>query len=444
MLMSCEDYLDIGLPNSEISSELVLENDKTALSALDGIYYRLQSGGFASGTNPSVAFSLANYTDELINHSSRPELVEIGTSDLKADNPQISLLWNSMYETIYRCNALLEGVKDNTSLTLETIATIKGETLFIRSFTYYYLTQLFGDIPLVLSTDFEINSQSKRAELVDVYHQIESDLKEAIEILPFSYENNDRTKPNRFSALTLLSRLALTQEKWEEAYSYTSEIIGAGIYELVELDEVFLSNSKEAIWQLIPLNYPSLGTNEANSLILINSPEMDYFATSSLSLHIVENMEELDDRKSDWINYFQSGEINYPYAFKYKHRTGNSGVIEYSMVLRFSEIYLLRAEALFNLNRNDEALNDLNKIRFRSKASEILAVGDDWKNLLLLEVQNELFSEWGHRFIILKRLNKIDEVLSSKKENWSPYSKLLPIPTNEIIRNPNLTQNPGY
>ena len=53
---------------------------------------------------------------------------------------------------------------------------------------------------------------------------------------------------------------------------------------------------------------------------------------------------------------------------------------------------------------------------------------------------HELFSEWGHRWLDLKRIGKALEVL----EGVSETDLLYPIPEAELLKNPNLTQNAGY
>jgi len=56
----------------------------------------------------------------------------------------------------------------------------------------------------------------------------------------------------------------------------------------------------------------------------------------------------------------------------------------------------------------------------------------------------ELFAEWGHRWLDLKRTNTANAVLGAEKPTWKPTDVLFPIPQTERTNNPNLTQNPGY
>ena len=67
---------------------------------------------------------------------------------------------------------------------------------------------------------------------------------------------------------------------------------------------------------------------------------------------------------------------------------------------------------------------------------------------ILHERKVELFTEWGHRWLDLKRTGAMDSVMTrvagEKGTTWQPYFKLFPIPQYEIQQNPNLVQNPGY
>src|SRR5690606_23546179 len=118
---------------------------------------------------------------------------------------------------------------------------------------HFYLLNLFGDVPLVLSSDYRVNAKLPRSNSSDVYSQIVADLKAAQELLPNDYEfsNNERTRPNRLAATALLARVYLYWGDWVNSESESTKILDQGLVSLNEdLSQVFLKNSKEAIWQL--------------------------------------------------------------------------------------------------------------------------------------------------------------------------------------------------
>src|SRR5699024_6274825 len=106
-------------------------------------------------------------------------------------------------------------------------------------------------------------------------------------------------------------------------------------------------------------------------------------------------------------------------------------------------LYLIRAEAYAKSGSSQLALDDLNRIRSRAGlVGWTMADITDIEQVVLDERRRELFSEWGHRWMDLRRFGIIDEVLGQKKPTWQPHAKLLPIPEQDILRNPFLTQNP--
>ena len=121
------------------------------------------------------------------------------------------------------------------------------------------------------------------------------------------------------------------------------------------------------------------------------------------------------------------------------------------MVLRLGEQYLIRSEARAVQNKIDDAQSDLNVIRQRAGLESTIASDkNSLLNAILAERKAELFTEMGHRWLDLKRTNKIDEVMSVETPQkaggteWKSYQQFYPIPTRELERAPNLIQNPGY
>lgn len=119
------------------------------------------------------------------------------------------------------------------------------------------------------------------------------------------------------------------------------------------------------------------------------------------------------------------------------------------MVLRLAEQYLIRAEARTKLNNLSGAIKDINVIR---KRAGLLLISDTKSELskselmdyIMYERKYELFSEWGPRWLDLKRTERASQVLKSIKPLWQDTDLFYPIPEEERIKNPNLTQNDGY
>lgn len=446
VLISCDDFLEVGPNKSELDTELVYENDNTAIAALEGIYHQLQENGFASGNAQSLTFLGNSLADDAREYAATVDRFDFYINSLLADNGTNNIIWSSAYKQLYNTNALLEGIKDNIDLSEATKNRIEGEAKFIRAFIYYYLVHLYEAVPLILTTDYHTNQSLARTSIDETYTQIQKDLEQALAQLPenYMYSEGEHIRPTKYAVYTLLARLALWKEDYSGAINYASEVIDSGKYSLVVLDDAFKANSEESIWQLVPGN-PNIGANEGNLFILQNNPAAPNNSSSQSFTDDFLTIWEIDDlRYQNWIGVYIEGEDNYYYPFKYKIKNGGD-TEEYSMVLRLAELYLIRAEAYAKSGSIQLALDDLNNVRNRAGLADwTTADVTNIEQMVLEERRRELFSEWGHRWFDLRRFGKIDEVLGQKKSTWQPYAKLLPIPEQDILRNPLLTQNLGY
>ena len=443
---SCDGFLEVGPNTSELDAELVFENDNTAIAALEGVYHELQFTGFASGNTTSLTFIGNSLADDANDYNTSSDRFDFYINSLRADNGANYSIWSSAYKQLYNTNVLLEGIIDNVDLSEVTKNRIEGEAKFLRAFIYYYLVHLYDEVPLVLTTEYHINQSLSRTSINEVYNQIQKDLEEALVHLPKEYVHSEgeHIRPTKYAAYTLLARLALWKEEYTQAVAYASEVIDSVKYELLDLDDVFKANSAESIWQLVPV-IPNTGANEGATYILENNPAAPNNASSqSLTKDFLAIWDANDLRYQNWIGVYTEGEDNYYYPYKYKIKAGGD-TEEYSMVLRYAELYLIRAEAYAKSGNAQAALEDLNTIRSRAGLADwTTADVPDIEQAVLDERRRELFSEWGHRWLDLRRFGVIDEVLGQKKPTWQPHAKLLPIPEQDILRNPFLTQNPGY
>lgn len=444
---SCEDFVEVDLPQSELVGETVYSEDGTAIAAVRGIYSNMISSNyFASGSATSITFLSGLSSDELDNHSTDIDRIALFNNGLIATNGHVQLTWEDAYKYIYHSNVVIEGLSNSTEVT-ETIKNqLEGEAKFIRAFCHFYLVNLYSDVPLITDTDYKVNTITSRTSIELVYKQIKDDLNDAQILLAddYSFSNGERVRPNKWAATAMLARAQLFTGNWEDAELEASAVIeNTTMYNVMtDLNEVFLGNSTEAIWQLKPV-LPSLNTNEGLNFILFSTP-----TNVALSPTLVNAFEPQDNRLLNWIGSVTPRELTYYFPFKYKVFFSNQ-LTEYSMVLRLAEQYLIRAEARAQLNDLAGAISDVDIIRNRAglplihDTNPAISQGD----LLLViekERQLELFTEWGHRWLDLKRTGRVDEVLGSIKSDWQSTDALYPIPQSEINNGSNLTQNNGY
>jgi hypothetical protein len=407
----------------------------------------ISSTGFAGGYNKSVTYLAALSADELVCHSWYIAPRQFYENTVSPANSLIeTFLWNEVYRYIYYANAVIEGVQ-NPAITDPVRKQLQAEALFIRAFCHFYLVNLFGAVPLITTTDHQQNMHAPRAAVETVYSQIIEDLRKAQAGLGKDYIDDRRVRPNKAAATALLARVYLYRKDWANAEAHAAMLIADARYMLdSSLNNVFLGNNMEAIWQLMP-NTPTLNTWEGNNFILTTAPGTSDVSSSSLSSRLMQAFENGDQRREHWVDSIAVDTIVYYFPYKYKIKRADGEPVEYSMVLRLAEQYLIRAEARARSGNYAGARADLDIIRARAGLPGVTA---NTPTALLYAIEHErqveLFTEWGHRWLDLKRTNRADYILRYiKVPGWQPTDVLYPLPQNEILKNPALgPQNPGY
>ena len=449
LLTSCEDYLEIEAPAHKITSETVFSTDETALSAMTGVYNQLASIFFSSGGPASVTVLAGLSADNLspIRSTNLPYM-EFERHEISADNFRNLNLWTSLYNMIYMTNSLLEGLEKSDDISEEVSNRLEGEARFVRAFSYFYLVNLYGEVPLILDTDYQANALAEREDKEVVYEQITTDLEAATELLGDNFITGERTQVNRYTAISLMARVQLYLGNWQKAEKMSSEVIAQSeTYEILnDLDLVFLANSREAIWQLSPEGRGSTltNTNEGGSFII--HPVFSFLAQFKLNPEFVASFVDHDQRLEDWVELHAG--TGFYHAHKYKIQNSTEEILEYSMVLRLAEQYLIRAEARARQGNIAGAVADIDVLRERAGLELIgdirPGIGkDDLLDLIMEERKKELFTEWGHRWLDLLRTGRAGEVFGHNS-TWGETDLLYPIPESERMKNPNLTQNEGY
>lgn len=456
-VISCKKFIVIDPPVSSITTAQTFSDKDNATSAIIALYSTLMFPAPGQNApyfgNGAITIYPGLSADELRPKvAGLPQNLQFWNNNIQANLGVLSTnIWKQAYSAIYKANACINGLEESKTLTPALAKSFIGEAKFIRAFTNFYLVNLFGDIPLVTTTQWASISLMARSATEDVYQQIIQDLQEAMEVLPEDYLifNDDRVRANKWAAEALLARVYLYLGDNTKAASHSSSVIdNQGLYNLsADLNSVFLKNSSEAILQLqANTTFAPYTIVEASQLLPLSiSVAPNYYLTS----YLTNAFEFSDQRKSQWIQTGSFGGMPYTYSYKYKTATGNASnnnPTEYYMVLRLAEQYLIRAEAKAQQNMIDEALFDLNIIRNRAGLSDTtVSTQSDLLDVIFHERQVELFAEWGHRWFDLKRSNRVNAILSPiKGSNWQTTDQLYPIPYSELIVDPNLRQNPGY
>ncbi len=441
-MSACKKFVDISPSPQLIATDAIFSDDNTALSAVSGVYVQMRSGS-PSFVNGGIGIYAGLTADEIYDTSSSSTYDPYYNNNILSNDGNISDFWSTAYNTIYRTNAILQGLDKSNGLTSPVKNQLKGEMKVVRALIYFYLVNLYGDVPLITTPDYAQNATAERTPVSQVYQQMVVDLTDAQGLLTNTYPSTGKLRPNRLTANALLARIYLFKKDWANAEVQSSAVINSNLYSVLpDLNAVFLINSGETIWEIAPAN-DAANSAEASAFVP-ESPTVE--PTFAINSYLLNLFDANDKRKTNWLGSNTIGGTTYYYPNKFKNSSTTS-ITEYNVVFRFAEQYLIRAEARAQQNTNlPGAVNDLNMIHTRAGLSAYptsLLQAD-----CLLAVQKErrleLFTEWGDRWFDLKRWGTIDGVLGAEKPGWKPYAALFPLPLDQLTYNVKLIQNTGY
>lgn len=444
---SCNKVLDAGVPSTELTGQSVFSNAQSATAALMDVYTQL-----ASNMPKSFCVNLGMAADELVSFSNPVSgyYTNIVTA-LSGPDP----CWGPVYMSLYAVNRVIQGVSSSSSIDSAMKAQLLGESYFLRAWQCFYLVNLYGDIPYTTSSDYTTNNSLSRTPKAQVYANIIADLKQAQSLLTDSYlqpnnlPNGKRTRANKAAATALLARVYLFQGDWTDAATQASTVIADATYHLEpNLANVFLIASNESIWDFAPpLVQSQNNTSLALDFVLTGPPANNYNAYVALAGAVYNSFDAGDQRKTTWVGTYTNTAGSWNFPRKYKNNVMSSASTEYTVVLRLAEQYLIRAEALAQQNQVAAAVQDLNTIRARAGAPLLdpAMSQSDCFAAVAKERQSELFTEWGSRWLDLKRTGQSTAVLGQiAAKTWTAKDTLFPIPYTQLQFDPNMTQNPGF
>ncbi|MBS0032049.1 RagB/SusD family nutrient uptake outer membrane protein [Chitinophaga sp. 22321] len=442
----CKKFIEVAPPKTELAVSEVFSDNNVATSAVTSIYAQMQSMTTIIQYTGLSSDEFTNYGADKYDNLYKNALTESTGTDIQ--------LWTNAYNYIYQANAVLEGLQHSSAVTTAVKNQLSGEATFIRAFWFFYLTTLYGDIPIIKTTDYRVIPTLPGSPQKDVYQQIIDDLTAAQALLADHYidsknaPSDERVRPTKWAATALLARAYLFNKDYLNAELQSSKIINnTELFNLPQdLNEVFLKNSTETIWQLMPPP-DNFHTDEGSRFILTDIP--DPTSGVALSPQVLDAFEQGDKRKDSWVDSVVTPGSTYYYPFKYKIKDGQDEQKEYSMVLRLAEQLLIRAEARIQQNKLKPGADDIDALRARAGLTPTKAATKEALiKAIMHERQAELFTE-GHRWLDLKSHNLVDKVMLTITPEkgggpWQSYQQLYPIPHSDIQMSQHLKQNPGY
>jgi hypothetical protein len=328
---------------------------------------------------------------------------------------------------------------------------LRGQLLALRALGHFHLLEMYADrydaakpgVPLMTASC--VTCKPARNTMGQVMAQIDLDLSTAKSLMPApTAANFTDTVLNSLNISGYQARIALYKRDYQAAINHATTVISSNIRPLAT------GNNFRNIWtdanKTQEVLFRRLYTTATIGSLWTTTGGDIYIAPSD---KLVNSYAAGDIRLTTYIG--NTGGNNYVNKF---FTSSLGGRIVDIKAMRIAEMYLIRAEAYAKLGTPDLVngaadLNTLRAARISGYTPVTFATAAD----LIAAVMDERFKELafeGFRWFDLKRNNMpVSRLASDANAAWQTlpadsYRWLLPIPRQEIIANPNTTQNPGY
>ena len=463
LLTSCNQFLTENLQDA-YSSENFYTNQTNAVMGVTGVYNSLYGnilwvfGDIASDD----AMKGGNAGDQT-------DITSLNNFSANSGNGEISTFWQSTYETIDRANNVIANITAMSTTTIDpTIQKrLVGECKYLRALSYFYLVNIFGEVPLKLepqTTSASINVGLSSVSAI--YTQIEKDLTDAVAVLPSSYTGSDLGRVTQGAAYGLLAKTCLYQQDYTGCITNITALENLHQYNLVrnyaDLFKPGAEDSVEVIFGLRFVNNTTVALGDFLTQWFAPSLEGGYYFDAPTQNYVNAFTEQTTNGAVDprldasigrdgqpWFNnttFSSSWSPATGYLVKKYDENLTTGVpIGHSTVpyhyMRYADILLMKAEALNETGDIVDAAVAVNRVRARALLAPTTAAS---QATLRSVIQNERRKELGfefHRFFDLMRWGQATaEAALGSNFKWTSPRFYFPIPQAELDANQALSK----
>lgn len=466
-LGSCKKALELDPTTSYSSANFWVETSQ-ASAALYGSYTLLQN----AMAPESVLYGEGRADNVILNPLAlSSQTLNLLTNNLNSSLPITS--WNGFYQVVNQSNLILKNTLDMKAKGLYAgkaaeYSSIRGQAYAMRAFCYFYMTRIWGKLPLLTEPFVDANQtvSISRSDTSAVYSRIQADLDSAATLpVPNSYttESATRAQFTMGAVNALYTDFYMWRHQYRNALAASQKILANSAYSLAALynpsstvdynvNPALIDNtayaqmftkgfSTESIFE-IDYNYTE---RAVRSFLITVYGDVGFQPFFKASGYITSKFTSTDLRSK--VNFDTNSGI-----VKFFEKTGfvrgtqdDKNIILY----RLADILLLRAEALNKTGDVTGAMTLVNQIRTRAGATAYTPASyanlttDQIEDLILDERARELCYE-GKRWFDLVRTNKVIKVMQPINGISNTDNYLWPISLTEIRLNPLLDQNSYY
>lgn len=389
-----------------------------------------------------------------------------------ATTPAFQGQWEETYQVVNRANQALEFLPQLDSVDTDLRERLQGEAKFLRAMAYFKLVRMYGGVPLLDHVPEQGNEEDEKMTLErvsadEVYAFIESDLEDALEVLPEkgAYSEGDKGRASLGAAHALYAKVALYREDWEKAADEAGKVTGYAMADsYAENFRLAGEYNEESVFEIQGVGGEGNPGVQQYSMVQGARGNGGWgwgFNTPSQNLVDAFNAEG-DEVRRDATIIFRDSElydgrvvpatVDNPY-YNYKAYSSEFSGDDLSNVnlkiIRYAEVLLIRAEALNELNQTGEAISLLNRVRNRVHLPDTKASSQsDVRKAIWKERRLELAMEHDRWFDFIRTGQAKAAMAADGKEFIDGKHELFPIPDSFVKEveeaGGSIEQNPGY
>ncbi|MDR0505642.1 MAG: RagB/SusD family nutrient uptake outer membrane protein [Dysgonamonadaceae bacterium] len=465
----CDDFIDTT-PTDRISDKLVWQDINTATLYCNTFLAYIDRYGIF-GSPSQFNGNLTEGLTETFKYGSTAAGSRAGDANVIVFNPEgigpdqnLLNVWSATYERIRRINEFLVGLYTISTFDENTNILFEGQARFMRAYLYFQLAKRHGGV--ILYTDMNLVKNKNRSSAEETWDLIEKDLDFAANVLPKEWDAANYGRVTKGAVYAFKSRVMLYAERWQSAKNAADEVFKLNKYELVDkYEDSWKGNNSESI---LEYNYLVTGPNHNFDAAYATYGEaVDIGGAGAPTQEMVEAYEKNDGTKIDWSTWhtedgtnirppYETLEPRFQATVIYNGCTWQGKIMENSVdgtngayleygtemyakgktttgyylrklrdenltqittvqssqtlvEIRLAEVYLNRAEALYRLNKPEDALKDVKVVRDRVKLPTATGLtGDDLLNAIKHERKIELSFE-GHLYWDMRRWRMADK-----------------------------------
>ncbi len=469
---SCsDDFLDVK-PTEQISTEdlSLFNNNDGANRLVTSIYANFltwEMSSFAWIGVSSITSDEADKGSSTADTGTDKNLLD--ALDFSPTTPSFNSIWSANYQAINRANVALEYLPqlNNADQTLRT--RLEGEAKFLRAFCYFTLVKSFGGVPIVNHVAIAGNDSDNEMLLTrktanEVYAFIEQDLIDAIAVLPpkSQYSGNDIGRASQGAAYALLAKVSMYQRKWQQVVNNCDLVTGYSLTDnFAEIYKITGENNQESIFEIQGKGGPEQPGIRQYSQVQGGRGSGGWgwgFNTPSQSLVNAFDAEGDTERRDATIIFRGStlydgrvvpSTVENPY-YNFKAYSSAYSGNDYSdaniRYLRYSDVLLMKAEALNELGQTNVAIPFLNQVRLRANLGVTTATTQSEVRTAIWNERRLEFAMEHERWFDLVRTGQAQSAMAANGKVFVVGKhELFPIP--QTFMNSAGTyssQNPGY